>query len=600
MRKNGIVIIVFILLVVFATFPLVVYFNKGIPGFFSTDESFGALWDSWRIKFSFTHKLPFGHASVIAYPSGINLYDSGFVSYIWMGMHYALSILTNPILTFNIQVFVNFLLNGFFTYLLVYYLTKERMIGIFSGIIFAFCPYQFVRVWQHLGLSYNGFVVFCLYALILLRQDSKRIHSVLFFLSLILLLSFDFSNMFLGFITLCAFVIYVVVHFLMNKKLYPKHLNLGYLKKAAVIATLAIFMLFFQFFPLVRNLYRFSSFRAASAHNLFHRSFDDLFQQSARPLSYFLPASFHPIFGKFTEQLVGSDLYGVSFTEHTLYLGWIPLALAFLAFRRWRNNRKSSAQDFKDSELYDNFYVGFFIFLTVVAWLFSQPPWWKIGPLKIYMPSFFMYKILPMYRAYCRFGIVIMLAIAVLAGYGLKFTLARYKARNAKFIIFALFCGLVFFEFLNWPPYKLIDVSKVPGVYYWLKEQPKGIVIAEYPLDADSPNELYKFFQTVHEKRIVNGTMPGTPANKVIQTIRRLSMPKAVSVLKSIGVRYVIVHKEEYLKTGLVEDREDLEKIPYTYGLKLVKNFSSQECFQEDIMCVYNTGPIDVYEVSVN
>ena len=140
-----------------------------------------------------------------------------------------------------------------------------------------------------------------------------------------------------------------------------------------------------------------------------------------------------------------------------------------------------------------DFYIGFFIFLAVVAWLFSQPPWWKFGPIKIYMPSFFMYKILPMFRAYCRFGIVVMLAVAVLAGYGLKFILERFKTQKAKIAITCLFAGLVLFEFWNWPPYKVIDVSKVPPVYYWLKEQPGDFVIAEYPLDADSPNEMYKF-----------------------------------------------------------------------------------------------------------
>ena len=64
------------------------------------------------------------------------------------------------------------------------------------------------------------------------------------------------------------------------------------------------------------------------------------------------------------------------------------------------------------------FYVKLFLFITFVGILFSMPPYWNFGIFKIYFPSFFMYKILPMFRAYARFGILVMLSISVLAGIG--------------------------------------------------------------------------------------------------------------------------------------------------------------------------------------
>jgi hypothetical protein len=250
-----------------------------------------------------------------------------------------------------------------------------------------------------------------------------------------------------------------------------------------------------------------------------------------------------------------------------------------------------------DSPYREDFYIGFFVFLAIVAWFFSQPPWWKFGPLKIFMPSFFMYKILPMYRAYCRFGIVVMLAVAVLAGFGLKFILERFKSQKTKIALTCLFSGLVLFEFWNYPPFKVIDVSKVPAVYYWLKEQPGDFAIAEYPLDADSSNVMYLFYQTKHEKKIINGSNPGTFANNFAQTITRLSDSNTAATLKWMRVKYVLVHKEEYLKTELVEEIEEFNKIPLNAGLKLIKTFPPQECPRKDIVCVQKTGPIDVYEV---
>jgi len=51
------------------------------------------------------------------------------------------------------------------------------------------------------------------------------------------------------------------------------------------------------------------------------------------------------------------------------------------------------------------------------------------------------------------------------------------------------------------------------------------------------------------------------------------------------------------LETELVEEKEELDKIPHNPGLKLVRSFSAQECPRKDIMCVAKTGLIDVYKI---
>ncbi len=600
MKKNILILIVFILLIVIITFPLVFKITTHIPGFFSSDEPFAALWDSWRIKYSFLNALSFKNTSLIIHPFGVDLFASGYVSYLWMGLFYFFSLFTTPVLTYNFQVIFNFFLSAMFTFLLAFYLTKNRLSAVFSGIIFAFCPYQFVRVWQHLSLSYNQWIPLVLLGAFVLKEKYSKKSIVIFLLSLLLLFSFDWSIMYLGAITVSIFLFYTLFYRwklkLKQKKLLKEDIN--YLKRVIIVGLFSFIILLPQLFPVIKNRLRLSSATAATAFNPYHRPFEDLFAQSAKPLSYLLPAAVHPIFGKFTEQFIGTQLYGVSFTEHTLYLGWIPLILAFVAIKRWRKMRKIGTVPFGDSPYHkEDFYIGFFIFLAVVAWLFSQPPWWNIFGFKIYMPSFFMYKILPMYRAYCRFGIVVMSAVAVLAGFGLKFILEKFKSQKVKIAVASLFCSLVLFEFWNWPPYKVIDVSKVPAVYYWLKAQPEDIVIGEYPLDADSPNEMYKFYQTKHEKKIINGAIPGTYANKVAQSIRKLSQPETARVLKWMGVKYVLVHRQDYMDTGLVDDREELNKIPQNSWLKFIKTFPTQECPQKDIMCVQRTGSIDMYEV---
>jgi hypothetical protein len=594
MKKNVVIIVLFVILLMILTYPLIFNITTAIPGFFSTDEVYSSIWDSWRIKYSINHQLSLWTTNFISYPFGFDLYSGGYFAYIWMAWHHLLSILTNPVLAHNIQVLFNVLLSGICTCSLVLYLTNNIFSAIIGGIIFAFCPYQFARLWQHLGLTYSEWIPLTLFSAILLREIPSRKHGLLLIISLILLFSFDYVIIYLTFVSLMAYFVYLFLFDWKNKFLYRKKpliTELKYFTNITIIGIFVFILLSPQLLPLIRNRILLSSSTAASAFNIYHRPFEDLFSQSARPLSYFLPAAVHPLFGKFTEQFVGTKLYGISFTEHALYLGWVPLILAFVAFRRWKKVTRSQIDEY--------FYIGFFVFLAIAAWLFSQPPWWNLFGFKLYMPSFFMYKLLPMYRAYCRFGIVVMLAVAVLAGFGLKFILERFKSNKTKIAVTILACGLVLFEFWNWPPYKIIDISKVPAVYHWLKNQPKDIVIAEYPLDADSPNEMYKFYQTVHEKKMINGTNPGTPANKFAQTILKLSESRTAAALKGMGVSYILVHKDKYMQSGLIEDNDELEKISRNKNLEFIKDFSAQSC-PSGTMCIQKTGVIDVYAISAD
>jgi hypothetical protein len=418
-----------------------------------------------------------------------------------------------------------------------------------------------------------------LWFLFRLKDENKLRVKAIFVLSFIIT-TINFDVVYYACVILAVFLIYLLFNW---KK------NISYIRRIFSLIILAFIILIPQFLPILQNLLS-PKKGSPSAHNAYLRPFEDLFTQSAKPLGYLLPSTAHPIFGRFTEQFIGTQLYGTSFTEHTLYLGWTALILAFVAFRRWKRKTRITP-------LWDTSYIGFFVFLTIAAWLFSQPPWWKIGGFKIFMPSFFMYKILPMFRAYCRFGVVVMLGVAVLAGFGFKFILERFKAQKTRLAVTGLFCGLALFEFWNYPPFKVIDVSKAPAVYHWIKEQPQDSVIAEYPLDLIGPSELYKLYQTKHAKKIINGTIPGTYAHKVATTITKLSSPHTAGILKWMEVKYVLVHTSNYLATDLIEDKEELSRIPRNPGIKFIRHFPAQECPDSGIRCIQETGPIDVYEV---
>lgn len=573
--------LLFVSLTFLITYPLFFMVNKSISGFQSTDEP--SVWYFWWLKYSHANNLNHADCRYISYPFGQDFGGFDRLYPIWSWAKKLVAVSTNHSFSYNIEVISSFVLSGLFVYLLMLLVSADSKTAVFSGIIYAFSPYHFARAWQHIGLTHVQWIPLYIYALVKMRENTGNTKKIMFLsLTLFLVASFDYYYLYFMLIATVFFWVYCLAMNRRDSKRLTVNIVLGAVLAGSVITIIL--------WPLIKTRLLIPQTKAVSVWGLY-RPFEDLFSQSARPLSYFIPSSEHPFLGWLAKDLIGTDMYGMSFTEHALYLGWIPLILAFVAFRRWSRNRRPPVAE------RENFYIGFFVFLAVASWFFSQPPWWNIFGFKLYMPSFFMYKILPMFRAYCRFGIVVMLAVAVLAGFGLKFFLERFKSRKTKIAVTALFCGLVLFEFWNWPPYKVIDLSRVPAVYYWLKEQPNDIVVAEYPLDYDSPSELYKFFQTVHERKIINGTIPGTHANKVAQEIRRLSAPKTASILKWMGVKYVVVHKDDYLKTDLIEDKEDMESIPQVPGLKFVKSFPPQECPDPKLMCVQKTGRIDVYEI---
>jgi hypothetical protein len=584
------------------TYPLILRMKDHIPGFYSTDEPYAALWNFWWLKFSWLKGSPSYDYNTLAAPYGIS-YIKLSIFPVWEFINKWLTILTNNFVTYNLEVLFSFILSGIFMYYLTYYLTKNRLSAIFAGIVYGFSPYHFARAWQHLGLAQIQWMPLYLLSLFILISDLRVKRAFLAAICFYLVLSFDLYYSFFMFIVT---IVFLAIFLLFSKK------DRRYrLRAIRIFLIMAIFILIFaipNIFALYKGTLNIKS-AGVKAEYGYVRPFQDLFTQSARPLSYLLPASTHPVLGKFTEIFLGSSSwYGTSLTEHALYLGWVPLVLAFIAFKRWKKMLKrqlgqqlSDTANTKGSACCSlSFNIGFFVALAILMWLFSQPPWWDIGPIKIFMPSFFLYKVMPTIRAYCRFGIVVMLAISVLAGFGLKFILERFKAQGTKLAITTLFCGLVLFEFWNYPPFKVIDVSRVPAVYYWLKEQPGDFAIAEYPLDTNGANVLYMFYQTRHEKKMINATVPETYPNKIAKTIAKLSEPYTTSVLKWMGVKYVLVHRDAYLETELIEDREELDKIPYNPGIKFIRSSPAQDCPQKDIMCVQKTGPIDVYEVAAS
>jgi len=183
-----------------------------------------------------------------------------------------------------------------------------------------------------------------------------------------------------------------------------------------------------------------------------------------------------------------------------------------------------------------------------------------------------------------------MLSISALAAFGLKYLFQNMASKGKITILTSIFSCLVLFEFTNIPPFHVTSVSEVPKVYRWLSQQEGDFVIAEFPIGHagkigdESHIELdYLFYQRIHQKKILNGAKPGTDAYAVKQKLFNITDSGVPADLKSLGVKYVVLHLRRY-REGVSKNAVDIVgEVPNLSDdkeLKLIKKFGDDEVYE--------------------
>jgi len=524
--QGALILFLFCFLTVIFTFPLILNFQTakyGVGG-----DSLGTIWHFWWLKYASQHNLSPHFTPLISAPFGVpKTIEYALLNYIVLG----LSFFFNEIAIYNFLIFVSFPLSAFLTYLLVYYLTANRAASFLAGVIFAFSPFNLVHAQAHLMFVQ----LIPLYVLSLLKLNEKRTYfcAVLCGLSFSLLLLFNFYFGFFMIIFTLIFIVFTAAYqYLIEKKSFLEfHL-------------LRVWSVFFSTCFLIMTPFIYSMLKISSRYRVsVVRSFSDLRVYSTRLWEYVVPPVDNPLFGRFFKGFVDSHLHGSNIIEQTLYLGLVPLSLvSYAVFKRvWEKEECSSNNNLR-------FIFSFFVVIALASILFSLPPFIAVAGYKLYFPSFLFYKIAPTFRVYARFGIIVMLSVAVLAGFGAKYLTESLRDARQRFLTVAGLVAIIILEFTNVPPFRVMDLSRTPKVYKWLEKRKGEFIIAEYPLVRSDKaiNDEYRFYQRVHQKRLANGALPGTFAERVRSSMTDISNPSTYDMLNHLGVKYVIFHKGKY------------------------------------------------------
>jgi hypothetical protein len=175
-----------------------------------------------------------------------------------------------------------------------------------------------------------------------------------------------------------------------------------------------------------------------------------------------------------------------------------------------------------------------------------------------------LYDVLPplqAIRAPVRFGFLVILGVAVLAGFGLV-QLRTLTPAAVRGPLTVLLLAVAAIEPLAAPLY-FQRYEGIPAIYRMVRDE-RDAVVAELPLPPPRAmflNARYMLNSTEHWKPLVNGYSGFVPASyfKHLERIGPFPAPAAIAALSELGVTHVFVHLNRYRP----EIAEELDRSPW-------------------------------------
>lgn len=484
----------------------------------------------------------------------------------------------NPVLGYHVVLLLSFVLTGFGTYLLVLELTQSPGAGMVAGIIFAFCSYRLTNLAQAQLLT-TQWLPFALLAWrqLLRRGRPRHLAAFVLFFCLQALSSFYYGIL----LALALFGFWLLDAGSWLRSRLARHSVLAPFARPfsprVLIATGCAVLLLLPFaLPYFQV-----------QHELgFERSLADAEPFSASLRQFLMVPPGSVLYG----HLLPNDAAPIAggYPVDALFPGLVALALGAWGLVKGRGRTRWS-----------------YLCLLLAAGCLSLGPRLYLSPgrpagLGVALPYAWLYAIVPGFkamRAPVRFDALAMLALAVLAGYGVA-TWTQARSRHGGLL--ALCCMLlVAAESLVWPAAHAEPVpvgGAVPPVYHWLAARGAGPLL-ELPMafTQGGPQLDYQYLSTYHWQPTPDGYSGFIPPKhgQVVYEMERFPSERSVSLLQALGVRNVVIHADRYAgspgRWSAIQSALDA-----TADLTLVESFAADRVVE----VLPRTFPVDELELS--
>jgi hypothetical protein len=510
----------------------------------------------------------------IFYPTGVSLAFSDASPFNAI-ISIPLQQLFGLIAAYNMIWILTFILSGFSVYLLVKYLINDTKAAILSGLIFMFSPYHFAHALGHMNLITTEWMPLYILFLIKMTREDKKTNAI--FAAIFLVLTAMSSNYYLVYMFSFT-LLYLTYYWLVDRSLVSK----DFMKRFSIMtASFLVFFSPFLYIMLKEMLLSKSSY-------IYQGGFEEF---SADLMAFFTPTIFHPVFKDLVSP-INSQFTGGG-AEFTVFAGYTVLLLSVIAILKIKTKE-----------------IKFWALSTIIFFILCLGPYLTVNGVANFSFSGYYFKIplpyvilmhIPVFsiaRAPSRWDVLVMLSLAILAGYGLNYIFCKVRNRsllksNKENIIFIIISCLILFEF-SAVPFPMSS-AEVPAFYKQLALETDDYAILEVPGFAAAN---YMYFQTIHGKKLVNGYVSRTPdyvlefasrAPLISNIISRSDTPimeditkkivikqnrtELISILSSYNIKYIIIHKtylsdnEFSFASNLVHDALGIEPAYDSDGL---------------------------------
>ena len=546
-RAHALVLALYTGLTLLLTWPLAANLATHAPGVpqWAFDEA-TFIWNIWAFKDALIDNLASPlHSELIWYPLGIDLilYTYNFF-HVAAALPWALAV--NLPFSSNLALLASTVLSGYGTWLLVrsemtrgargegrgatlapsppHPLTRD-LAAFVAGALFAFASNRAVyAALGHYDMVTTQWIPF--YALTLRQAlDRDLTPAARRRAALLAGLFFAFtgyaemiSALFLGIFTLIALLVDGL-----RGGWRPALRDIGYVSLAGLVALVAwapaLFFIVREFFTASYDL----------------QGWGDALMLSTDLLGWFTPTPLHPLLGgdllaemrAVQLRAANPDLAGFR-DVNTVFLGWASLALAVIGAVAYRRK------------------VAVWIWTSVLFGIFTLGPLLQIngqylfdfdGLQSTFPLPFLLLHYIPVIkanRAPNRNSVLLMLGLAVLAGYGAYWLIERIRTfaasrtrspahpltRSLALWTTALLTGLILFEHLA-APLPLTDM-RVPALYDEIAADPRPVSVLQAPLGwrnsfgvLGPESTLLQYYQTAHGKPMLGGNISRAPDFKM-------------------------------------------------------------------------------------
>jgi len=500
------------------------------------------------------------------------------------------------ILGFNLMFLATFVLSAFGTYLLVFALTRQRLAGVVAGLIFAFAPYRFGHLSQIqlLSAQWFPFVILSLDRLLRrpARQPSHRasVRSVLPFV--VFFVAQCLASFYYAFQVALVVGLYVLF-FLVAHRHSLNRVALGNLVLAAALSTALVLPLSLPYLAVQNEL---DAGWSLESNETF----------SASLQAYVYTAESNPLYGSRVSDLAYT--YGPCCPPDTLFPGLMAIFLALAGLVGGRKAGQVQRASLRK---------GFFALLLLVAFVLSLGPTLHVRAgqaiaLPFSLPYAWLYRAVPIFRAMrapVRFANLVMLALAVLAGWGAAYLLGRLPSRTRALVTAGL-AGAILLEFAALPvgAIAIPTPDTIPPVYRWLADQPPAVIL-ELPVASKLPTSSlsaptdprqawatsrlleHQYFSTFHWHTTPDGYSGFIPSRhgEMVYEMERFPSARAIAALQALDVRWLILHSDDFSAERWAAIQSGLPRFP---EVGLVETFESDYVYR--VQATQRAAPLAV------